>query len=101
MRSTTASCNVHPHAPIISHLIPSFTPPSIAVRSYFAIFGALFGFRNFGRLVAVDNLFNGLFGLLQYPLTYLAIHPLNGNFLIVNLSLVGVVGGGNAIGIRF
>uniref|UniRef100_A0A1D1ZZN3 Uncharacterized protein n=1 Tax=Auxenochlorella protothecoides TaxID=3075 RepID=A0A1D1ZZN3_AUXPR len=53
--------------------------------SYFAIFGALFGFRNFGRLVAVDNIFNGLFGLLQYPLTYLAIHPLNGNFMWVNL----------------
>lgn len=34
-------------------------------RSYFAIFGALFGFRNFGRLVAIDNTFNGLFGLLQ------------------------------------
>lgn len=33
--------------------------------SYFAIFGALFGFRNFGRLVAIDNTFNGLFGLLQ------------------------------------
>ena len=51
--------------------------------------------------MAVDNLFNGLFGLLQYPLTYLAIHPLNGNFLIVNLSLVGVVGEGGAVGIRF
>lgn len=56
--------------------------------SYFAIFGALFGFRNFGRLVAVDNIFNGLFGLLQYPLTYLAIHPLNGNFMWVNLAQV-------------
>lgn len=62
--------------------------------SYFAIFGALFGFRNFGRLVAVDNIFNGLFGLLQYPLTYLAIHPLNGNFMWVNLGQVsGWVGG--------
>lgn len=33
--------------------------------SYFAIFGALFGFRNFGKLVAIDNTFNGLVGLLQ------------------------------------
>lgn len=70
------------------------------IRSYFAIFGALFGFRNFGRLVAVDNLFNGLFGLLQYPLTYLAIHPLNGNFMWVNIVQVcmrRVVGGGGEV----
>jgi hypothetical protein len=33
--------------------------------SYFAIFGALFGFRNFGRMVAIDNTVNGLVGLLQ------------------------------------
>lgn len=67
--------------------------------SYFAIFGALFGFRNFGRLVAVDNIFNGLFGLLQYPLTYLAIHPLNGNFMWVNLGQVsGWVGGEVCVG---
>jgi MFS family permease len=53
--------------------------------SYFAIFGGLFGFRNFGRLVAIDNTFNGLFGLLQYPLTYLGIHSLDGNFTIINV----------------
>jgi hypothetical protein len=53
--------------------------------SYFAIFGALFGFRNFGKLVAIDNTFNGLFGLLQYPLTNLAIHKLNGNFTAINV----------------
>ena len=34
-------------------------------RSYFAIFGNLFGFKNFGKLVAADNIFNSLFGLLQ------------------------------------
>ena len=28
--------------------------------SYFAIFGALFGFTNFGKMVAIDNTFNGL-----------------------------------------
>ncbi len=53
--------------------------------SYFAIFGGLFGFRNFGRLVAIDNTFNGLFGLLQYPLTYAAIHGLDGNFTLINV----------------
>lgn len=56
--------------------------------SYFAIFGGLFGFRNFGRLVACDNTFNGLFGLLQYPLTYLAIHGLDGNFTWINVAQV-------------
>lgn len=54
--------------------------------SYFAIFGGLFGFRNFGRLVAIDNTFNGLFGLLQYPLTYLAIHAFDGNFTAINVA---------------
>jgi hypothetical protein len=33
--------------------------------SYFAIFGNLFGFKNFGKLVATDNVCNSLFGLLQ------------------------------------
>ena len=56
--------------------------------SYFAIFGGLFGFRNFGRLVAIDNTFNGLFGLLQYPLTYLAIHSFDGNFTVINVGQV-------------
>jgi hypothetical protein len=59
--------------------------------SYFAIFGALFGFRNFGRLVAIDNTFNGLFGLLQYPLTTLAIHQLDGNFTWINVAQVVVL----------
>lgn len=53
--------------------------------SYFAIFGGLFGFKNFGRLVAIDNTFNGLFGLLQFPLTYLGIHALDGNFTLINI----------------
>ncbi|KAL4517173.1 hypothetical protein Ndes2437B_g06781 [Nannochloris sp. 'desiccata'] len=59
--------------------------------SYFAIFGGLFGFRNFGRLVAIDNTFNGLFGLLQYPLTYLGIHALDGNFTVINIVQVLVL----------
>lgn len=59
--------------------------------SYFAIFGALFGFRNFGKLVAIDNTFNGLFGLLQYPLTYFAIHSLDGNFTLINVAQVVIL----------
>lgn len=59
--------------------------------SYFAIFGGLFGFRNFGKLVAIDNTFNGLFGLLQYPLTYLAIHSFDGNFTAINVAQVIVL----------
>ena len=59
--------------------------------SYFAIFGALFGFKNFGKLVAIDNTFNGLFGLLQFPLTYLAIHAFNGNFTLINIGQVVVL----------
>ena len=53
--------------------------------SYFTIFGALFGFRNFGRMVAIDNTVNGLFGLLQLPLTSWGLHGLRGNFTAINL----------------
>lgn len=35
--------------------------------SYFAIFGALFGFTNFGKMVAIDNTFNGLVGCYNCP----------------------------------
>lgn len=59
--------------------------------SYFAIFGALFGFRNFGKLVAIDNSFNGLFGLLQFPLTYFAIHVLDGDFTAINIAQVVIL----------
>ncbi|KAL3151740.1 hypothetical protein ABBQ38_012718 [Trebouxia sp. C0009 RCD-2024] len=52
--------------------------------SYFAIFGALFGFTNFGKIVAIDNTFNGLVGLLQLPFTYWALHGLGGNFTLLN-----------------
>ncbi len=53
--------------------------------SYYAIFGALFGFKNFGKMVAVDNTVNGLFGLLQLPLTNWALHGLHGNFTAINI----------------
>jgi len=53
--------------------------------SYYSIFGALFGFTNFGRMVAIDNAVNGLFGLLQLPLTNWGINGLGGNFTAINL----------------
>lgn len=53
--------------------------------SYFAIFGAMFGFKNFGKLVAIDNTFNGLFGLLQLPFTNWGLHGLRGNFTWINI----------------
>lgn len=52
--------------------------------SYFAIFGALFGFQNFGKMVAIDNTFNGLVGLLQLPFTYWALNGLGGDFTLIN-----------------
>ena len=59
--------------------------------SYFTIFGALFGFRNFGRMVAIDNTVNGLFGLLQLPLTSWGLHGLRGNFTAINLLQAAVL----------
>lgn len=53
--------------------------------SYFTIFAGLFGFQNFGKMVAMDNTFNGLFGLLQLPLTNWALHGLDGNFTLINI----------------
>ena len=53
--------------------------------SYYSIFGALFGFKNFGKMMAIDNTFNGLFGLLQLPLTNWALHGLRGNFTWINI----------------
>ncbi|KAL4450614.1 hypothetical protein ABPG77_000970, partial [Micractinium sp. CCAP 211/92] len=51
--------------------------------SYFAIFGNLFGFKNFGKLVAADNIVNSLFGLLQYPLAFAGLHH---GFTWINIS---------------
>lgn len=45
----------------------------------------MFGFKNFGKLVAIDNTFNGLFGLLQLPFTNWALHGLRGNFTWINI----------------
>jgi MFS family permease len=59
--------------------------------SYFAIFGGLFGFKNFGKLVAIDNTFNGLFGLLQYPVSYAGIHALDGDFTWISVAQIGVL----------
>ena len=70
--------------------------------SYYAIFGALFGVANFGRMVAIDNTVNGLFGLLQLPLTNWGLHGLNGNFTALNLIQVrlpptGILGSNRSV----
>lgn len=57
--------------------------------SYYSIFGALFGFTNFGRMVAIDNTINGLVGLLQLPLTNWGLQGLGGNFTAINMIQVG------------
>ena len=36
-------------------------------------------------MVAIDNTVNGLFGLLQLPLTSWGLHGLRGNFTAINL----------------
>ena len=59
--------------------------------SYYAIFGALFGVQNFGKMVAIDNTVNGLVGLLQLPLTQWGLHGLGGNFTAINLIQVNPV----------
>eukprot|EP00208_Stichococcus_sp_RCC1054_P002385 CAMPEP_0206140458 /NCGR_PEP_ID=MMETSP1473-20131121/9531_1 /ASSEMBLY_ACC=CAM_ASM_001109 /TAXON_ID=1461547 /ORGANISM="Stichococcus sp, Strain RCC1054" /LENGTH=615 /DNA_ID=CAMNT_0053534611 /DNA_START=553 /DNA_END=2400 /DNA_ORIENTATION=+ len=56
--------------------------------SYFTIFGVLFGFKNFGKMVAIDNTVNGLIGLLQLPVSWLGIRHLNGNFTAINISQI-------------
>ncbi len=44
-------------------------------------------------MVAVDNTFNGLVGLLQLPLTDWGLRGLRGNFLAINLIQVwGILG---------
>ncbi len=58
--------------------------------SYYSIFGALFGFTNFGRMVAIDNTINGLVGLLQLPLTNWGLHGLGGNFTVINIIQVSL-----------
>lgn len=49
----------------VMYILPLYLCPAPTLRSYFAIFGNLFGFKNFGKLVAADNIVNSLFGLLQ------------------------------------
>lgn len=56
--------------------------------SYFTIFGVLFGFKNFGKMVAIDNTVNGLIGLLQLPVSWLGIRNLNGNFTAINVAQI-------------
>jgi len=75
-----------PHAaPQIVTLVVWCAGRFFLYTSYYSIFGALFGFTNFGRMVAIDNAVNGLFGLLQLPLTNWGINGLGGNFTAINL----------------
>jgi hypothetical protein len=49
--------------------------------SFFAITGSLFTYRSFGRVVGLISSATGLVGLLQLPLTNLAINRFQRNFL--------------------
>jgi hypothetical protein len=49
--------------------------------SFFAITGSIFTYRSFGRVVGLISSATGLVGLLQLPLTDLAIKGLQRNFL--------------------
>lgn len=78
-----------PNLPIqVLTLILWTTARFFLYSSYFTIFGVLFGFKNFGKMVAIDNTFNGLFGLLQLPVSWLGIRHLNGNFTAINIAQI-------------
>ena len=49
---------------------------------------ALFGVKNFGRIVAVTNSFTGLVGLLVLPLSDVAIGAMRSKFWKLNLAQV-------------
>lgn len=59
-----------------------------AHSSHFEVLGGFFGCKNFGRLVAWHAALNGLFALLQYPLTHFAIDHLDGNFTWIHVAQV-------------
>ena len=84
------TCCAHKNSVTHPHPLQAFTLIIWAAgrfflySSYFAIFGALFGFKNFGRMVAIDNTFNGLIGILQLPLAWWGVGGLHGNFTLIN-----------------
>ena len=47
---------------------------------------ALFGVKNFGRIVAITNSFTGLVGLLVLPLSDVAIGAMRSKFWKLNLA---------------
>ncbi len=49
---------------------------------------ALFGVKNFGRIVAITNSFTGLVGLLVLPLSDVAIGAMRSKFWKLNLAQV-------------
>ena len=59
--------------------------------SFFTIVGALFTYRSFGRIVGLISTATGLLGLLQLPLTDLAIERLDSNFLPLQIGAAVVV----------
>lgn len=59
--------------------------------SFFTIVGALFTYRSFGRIVGLISTATGLIGLLQLPLTDLAIERLDGNFLPLQIGAAVIV----------
>ena len=100
--ATLATINLLNLAASLAQAIPSLRFQAVTLilwtygrfflyTSYFTIFGALFGFRHFGRMVAVDNCVNGAVGLVQLPLTSWGLHGLGGDFTAVNLIQAAVL----------
>lgn len=58
--------------------------------SFFTIVGSIFSYQSFGRIYGVISVTAGLLGLLQLPLTNLAINRLDRNFLSLQIS-AGIV----------
>jgi hypothetical protein len=58
--------------------------------SFFTIVGSLFSYGNFGRIFGLISVTAGLLGLLQLPLTSVAINELDRNFLPLQIG-AGIV----------
>eukprot|EP00854_Cymbomonas_tetramitiformis_P030155 gene30155-37664_t len=58
----------------------------VLYSGFFTMLGALFGYSNFGTLTGMASAANGIVGLLQYPLTDLALTTFEGDFTWINIS---------------
>lgn len=56
----------------------------------YTMIGTLFGFRNFGRIVALKSVINGCTSFLQYPAHLFVFDTLGGRFWIMNLIQAGI-----------